>query len=236
MEPSAGADPDPGGHLQLRHGEPGARRDPAHPAPAQRARPRRRRQCLLLVPEPKVPHQAQAPRLRPAPAVGPRRPHARRAGARHAAAAPDPGGGAHLVILLLLRPVLWVVQQVGDEAAANGRGIPAGDGHGLPLAGAGAAISGRAPALLPQPDCCAAAADCCSPHDAGVDDDHVPRPAPPPAVASAEPVVVHAGERARRPVRSRAAGHARSGRLAQRAARPVQPSTGAGGLRQHQLL
>ncbi|GJN15230.1 hypothetical protein PR202_gb02124 [Eleusine coracana subsp. coracana] len=244
MEPSAGADPDPGGDLQLRHGEPGARRDPAHPAAAQRARPRRRRQRLLLVPEPKVPHQAQAPRRRPAPAVGPRLPHARRNGARHAAAAqPAPaGGGAHLVVVFLLRPVLRLVEQVGDEAAASrrrdsGGRIPAGDGHGLPHA---AAISGRAPALLPQPDCCAAAAAAdCSPHDAGVDDDHVPRPAPPAAVA-AEPSVVHAGDdRARRPVRSRAAGHAHAlpSRLAQRAARLVQRSTRAGGLRrQHQQL
>lgn len=54
MEPEAGADPDSGGDLQLRHGEPAARRDPQDPGAAPGVRPGRRRQRLLLVPEPPV--------------------------------------------------------------------------------------------------------------------------------------------------------------------------------------
>ena len=54
MDPKAGANPDPGVNLQQRDGEPSQGGDGEDPKAAREIRLRRRRQRLLLVPEPAV--------------------------------------------------------------------------------------------------------------------------------------------------------------------------------------
>ena len=54
VEPEAGADSDIGGDIQLRDGEPSEGRDQEDQSSASGVRPGRRRQRLLLVPEPAV--------------------------------------------------------------------------------------------------------------------------------------------------------------------------------------
>ena len=54
MDSKARANPHTGVHLQQRHGEPAKGRDRQNKEAPREVRLRRRRQCLLLVPEPTV--------------------------------------------------------------------------------------------------------------------------------------------------------------------------------------
>lgn len=61
VEPEAGANPHTGGDLRLRDGQPPKGRDSEDQGSIARVWASRRRQCVLLVPEPEIKKQAQAP-------------------------------------------------------------------------------------------------------------------------------------------------------------------------------